>query len=208
MKYLCKKSIICIFAMLGLDIGLAMAQSDSSPRWSCDIHAFEYEMTVYFTLENNQEVVKNLSDFEVAAFYRNECRGVGEIQTFTPTDGNTVAYGYIRIRSNQAEGEKVIFKVYDKVNNVEKYTIQEVTFKSQELMGYPSAPIVFGIGLTFIPGDVDGDGIVCLTDAQTIFEYYMGKNQENFNVEAADYDGDGTIDLTDAQLVFEYYMNQ
>ena len=208
MKHLCVKRILFIFAMLGLNIGLVVAQSDASPRWSCDIHAFEYEMAVYFTLENNQEAIENLSDYEVAAFYRHECRGVGEIQTSTIEGNNTITYGYIRIRSNQMEGEALTFKVYDKVNKVEKYTTQGVTFKSQELIGSHSSPLVLDIGIPFIPGDADGDGFVDLTDAQVIFEYYMGETPANFNEAAADYDGDGTIDLTDAQLVFEYYMNQ
>lgn len=208
MKYLCVKRILFISAMLGLNIGLVVAQPEASPRWGCDIHAFEYEMAVYFTLANDQEAIENLAGYEVAAFYRNECRGVGEIQTSTIEGNKTVTYGYIRIRSNQSEGETITFKVYDKVNKAEKYTNQKVTFKSQELIGYPSSPVVFDIGISFIPGDADGDGFVDLTDAQAIFEFYMGETPDNFNAAAADFDGDGTIDLTDAQLVFEYYMNQ
>ena len=76
-------------------------------------------------------------------------------------------------------------------------------------MGYPSVPQIFDVSAdNVLLGDADGDGVVDLTDAVAIFEYFMTGSYPNFNETAADFDQDGTVDLTDAVLVFEYYMNQ
>lgn len=194
-----------MLSLLLLLIGTIDLKAQSGTHWQCDDYAFEYDMTVYYKLKD----ITNLSDYEVAAFCGDECRGVGEVQTVEVDGGGSVTYGYIRVRSNQATGETITFKVYDKAASVEKdITATPISFESNGRMGYPSAPVVFDIVNSFIPGDADGDGFVDLTDAQAIFEYYMGETPANFNAAAADFDGDGTIDLTDAQLVFEYYMNQ
>lgn len=63
----------------------------------------------------------------------------------------------------------------------------------------------FALTLTEIPeellGDVNGDGMVDLTDAIMIVYHTLGQQLANFNAVAADINGDGTIDLTDAILV-------
>ena len=51
------------------------------------------------------------------------------------------------------------------------------------------------------PGDVNGDGVVDLTDAIMIVYYSLGVTQEGFRETAADVNGDGQIDLTDAITV-------
>jgi len=50
-------------------------------------------------------------------------------------------------------------------------------------------------------GDVNGDGLVDLTDAIMIVYYSLGQEPEGFNQAAADVNGDGNIDLTDAITV-------
>lgn len=52
-----------------------------------------------------------------------------------------------------------------------------------------------------LPGDVNGDGIVDLTDAVMILYASLGVDQENYNKDAADVNGDGKVDVTDAILV-------
>lgn len=51
------------------------------------------------------------------------------------------------------------------------------------------------------PGDVNGDGIIDLTDAIMIVYYSLGSEPAGFNEEVADINGDGVIDLTDAITV-------
>lgn len=57
--------------------------------------------------------------------------------------------------------------------------------------------------VAFILGDVNGDGVVTVADANMIMNYYLNKldGTEKFNVKAADVNGDGVITMSDANAV-------
>lgn len=70
-------------------------------HWTYDANAFEYDMTAYLTVEYNGNQVSDLSDYEVAAFIDNECRGISRLVKAE----NGSSYLYMRIRSNQERGK-------------------------------------------------------------------------------------------------------
>ena len=182
---------------------LSLVAKAQSTHWSVDIYNYQFDMTAYIALTADGEAVTDYSNYEVAAFCGDECRGVASVQT---ANGNS--YCYMRIRSNESSGETITFKVYvkdiDREVNVEDYSME---FLLLDVKGLPSSPVVLDF-IPYIPGDADGDGVVDLTDAVAIFEFYMNGEYPNFAEIAADFDGDGVVDLTDAVLIFEYYMNQ
>lgn len=49
----------------------------------------------------------------------------------------------------------------------------------------------------YIPGDVNGDGLVNVTDIVATVNFIMEKPSDNFNKEAADLNGDGEVNVTD-----------
>ena len=57
-------------------------------------------------------------------------------------------------------------------------------------------------------GDVNLDGVIDTTDAQAIFNYFMGISVEGqtFALDNADINGDGYIDTSDAQAAFNIFM--
>lgn len=177
-------------------------------KWQCDIYAYEYDMAVYFQMMSGSNPVEDYSNSEIGAFCGDECRGISEVLTIKNSANQDVKVGYIRVRSNQTQGETISFKVYDKTTEeVTDLRGKIVTFTSNAIVGLPSQPIVFRKANEVTPGDADGDGVVDLTDATLIFDYYMDPSIV-IDTAAADFDGDGTVDLTDAVGVFEYYMNQ
>lgn len=179
------------------------AFAQETTHWTCSPNDFQFDMTAYIALTNDGVAVTDYSDYEVAAFFGDECRGVGEVQTV-----GTTSYIYMRIRSNAASGEDITFKVYTKSDDIEA-DVEEYTmpFVSQGVQGMPSSPVVLNF-VPYAPGDADGDGMVDLTDAVAIFEFVMNGEYDGFVGAAADFDGDGIVDLTDAVLLFEFIMNQ
>lgn len=179
------------------------AFAQETTHWTCSPNDFQFDMTAYIALTNDGVAVTDYSDYEVAAFCGDECRGVGEVQTV-----GTTSYIYMRIRSEAASGEDITFKVYTKSDDIEA-DVEEYTmpFVSQGVQGMPSSPVVLNF-VPYAPGDADGDGIVDLTDAVAIFEFVMNGEYDGFVGAAADFDGDGIVDLTDAVLLFEFIMNQ
>ena len=108
--------------IITLSLLLSMASTiNGQTQWSCNPYAYEYDMAIYFSLLFNEETEVDMSNYELAAFCKDECRGVGDIQTSTLTDGTTASFGYIRIYSNRLEGDTICFKVYDKALMEERY---------------------------------------------------------------------------------------
>ena len=169
-------------------------------HWQCDPYAWEYDMTAYVTLTLNDRAMNNLTDYEIAAFCGDECRGVATIQT-TEKDGQTATYGYLRIRSNQQSGENITFKVYDKVSENE-YDVEDssLTFQSQNVVGLPSSPEQLNIAVSML-GDADGDGRITINDAVLTINATFGTDPTGFNRIAADMDGDGRVTINDAILI-------
>ena len=65
----------------------------------------------------------------------------------------------------------------------------------------------YKVGAVGIPGDVNGDKTVDTSDAQAIFNHFMGISVlEDSVLSLADVNGDNSIDTSDAQMVFNMFM--
>ena len=116
-------------------------------HWTCDINAYQYDMTVYYNLQMNGTAITDWGNYEVAAFVGDDCRGVGETMAAVVGE-ETVHYGYLRVRSNaEAGGETVSFKVYVKNANKEVAIGDEanITFTPNGAEGLPSSPKALNI---------------------------------------------------------------
>ncbi|MBP5410197.1 MAG: leucine-rich repeat protein [Prevotella sp.] len=58
----------------------------------------------------------------------------------------------------------------------------------------------------YIPGDVNGDGLVNVTDIVATVNFIMEKPSDNFNKEAADLNGDGEVNVTDIVMMVKIIM--
>lgn len=105
--------------------------------WKCDEHAFEYDMSAFLVLVDENDRMLDMSQYEVAAFVEDECRGVARLER--NEDGSE--YMYIRIRSHVSEGEIVSFKCYS-TSSRKIYGIDNtIGFKERTSAGYPSSPL-------------------------------------------------------------------
>lgn len=104
-------------------------------HWQCDIHSFQYDMTVYACLSIDGFQLNPSADYELAAFCGNECRGIASVETISST-GET--YYYLRIRSNTTVGETLTFKCFDSTRQCELILDSKMDFESQGIKGYPS----------------------------------------------------------------------
>lgn len=199
-----KKKIL--FTLMSVLLPLSLWAQES--HWQCNPGDFQYDMTVIVSLELDEATITDLSNYEIAAFCGNECRGV--VSANDILDTGTAQVGYLRVRSNSSSGENITFKVYDKTEQKE-LNVQnaKITFSSNATQGSASSPFKLDITQRYTPGDVNGDEIIDTEDVQMTFEYFMGQEMgPDFVEEAADFNGDGLVDTEDVQLIFEYFMNQ
>lgn len=105
--------------------------------WTCDPHSYQYDMTVYAGLQVDGTDVQDLSRYTVAAFSGSECRGVMEVKTI-----DDYSYGYLRIRSNESEGDSIIFRVFDSQTGKIAKCSNMIIFSDLEVFGKPSSPLL------------------------------------------------------------------
>lgn len=173
-----------------------------SQHWQCNPYDWQYDMALYFTLSINNVYVGDLSNYEIAAFCGDECRGVATVNTIEK-DGVTVSYGYLRIRSNQTLGEKITFKVYDYTNDNELELEDTISFVANGVEGLPSQPFVMNY-MSYLRGDANGDGEVNMDDATFVANIILGTEDAT---EAADVNLDGIISMPDVMFVVNYIKN-
>lgn len=187
------RTICCLISVL---FSMTILHAQDS-QWSVNPYDYKYDMTVYAKVVYEGAEVSDYSNYEIGAFVGKECRGVGDVQT-----KDSYTWVYLRVRSNQASGEKLIFKLYDKSTgrtSVIKPS-QVIAFSSQGMIGKPSSPVTLEKP-SYTLGDVNEDGVISITDIIAISKIIAGSADNNYNKLAADVDGDGKISITDIVLV-------
>ena len=202
MKTMNKMIMMFVCLLLPLRTG-----AQNTPHWTVDPYAFQYDMTAYVSLTINGKPETEYTDFEVAAFCNGECRGITTIMT-AGSGSDSSKYGYLRIRSNQSEGETITFKVYHKVAKME-VDINEVSvaFKSQDVVGLPSIPLLLNAELTLM-GDANSDGSITTFDVTKVVSYILTGDEEGLNKRAVDMNGDGNITTFDAIQIVQLILSK
>ncbi len=191
------KALICL-VVLFISSTILHAQGSG---WEVNPHDYQYDMTVYAKLSADGSTVEDFSNYEIAAFVDNECRGIAEVKS---QSGYT--WLYLRVRSNVASGESISFKIYDAAAGKAFNAVETVDFTSAGQEGMPSAPITLTLK-RYTLGDVNDDGEIDVSDVQDLIDLVLSSDDLNFNP-ACDFNEDGEIDVSDIQELIDYILNQ
>lgn len=187
------RTICCLISVL---FSMTILHAQDS-QWSVNPYDYKYDMTVYAKVVYEGAEVSDYSNYEIGAFVGNECRGVGDVQT-----KDSYTWVYLRVRSNQASGEKLIFKLYDKSTgrtSVIKPS-QVIAFSSQGMIGKPSSPVTLEKP-SYTLGDVNEDGIIDVADVVAASQLTAGVADSKYNSLAADANLDGKINIADVVMI-------
>ena len=176
---------------------LMAVTAKAASHWTCDSYAFQYDMTAYVQLTDGGFPLQDYSDYEIAAFVGDECRGIAQIVEATKP------YGLIRIRSNEVNGDHVYFKVY-RFSIYEEITIYDVgiEFVSQGIEGLPSAPLSLELTHQFLVGDTNGDGEVNIADLNALIDAVLGNDYGR----VFDVNGDGEVNIADVNALIDIIL--
>ena len=141
MTHIHTKSLWLLIATLLLSVFGARAQnSGSEAPWTVNPHDYKYDMTLYANIVFDGTPITDFSHYEVGAFVGDECRGTAEVQT-----KDEAQWLYLRVRSNQPQGENIVLRLRD-TDTGEVLNLQpesgDITFESQGLGGRPGSPLV------------------------------------------------------------------
>ena len=187
--------------LISFVLALWASALSAQSHWSFDYQQYQYGMSVYFDLQRNRKPVQT-DQYEVAAFVGDECRGVASFESQTGSNGTTLDYGFMKVYSNIASGEEVVFKCYDK-SKMEEIAIpgNVVTFASDDAVGLPSQPMALGFVVVKL-GDVNADEKINATDVRLLINRRFNRPvPAGFFEEACDINGDGRINATDVRLI-------
>lgn len=185
------RALICL---VGLFISTTILHAQGS-GWEVNPHDYQYDMTVYAQVLADENVVTDYSNYEIAAFVGDECRGIAEVKS---QGGYT--WLYLRVRSNAASGETVSFKIYDAAAGKAFNAIETVNFESNGLLGMPSTPTTLTLK-RYTLGDVNDDGKINIADITGILAIMAGNSNVEMIKEAADVNGDSKINISDITAV-------
>lgn len=188
------RTICCLISVL---FSMTILHAQDS-QWSVNPYDYKYDMTIYAKVVYEGAEVSDYSNYEIGAFVGNECRGVGDVQT-----KDSYTWVYLRVRSNQASGEKLIFKLYDKSTGrtcVIKPS-QVIAFSSQGMIGKPSSPVTLEKP-SYTLGDVNEDGIIDIADVVAASQLAAGVADSKYNSLAADANLDGKINIADVVMIY------
>ena len=200
MKYC--KLICCMICMM---IVATTVRSQSVSHWSCDIHAYQYDMTVYLQLKYGGKVLSDYSDYEIAAFCGGECRGVATILTTQQRDVRT-SIVRIRVRSNDINGDEITFRIYQKSTTEEMLLEEVLIFESLKVEGSPSEALVLRLP-KILMGDVNGDDAINVTDVGMVIDHILEHTPSGFVEATADLNNDGDVNVTDVGLIIEIILS-
>ena len=197
------RKLVCLAYMLAT--AMVMYAQGNERGWTVKPYDYQYDMTIYAQLKIDNAVVSDYSNYEVAAFVGNECRGVAEVHT-----QNNSTWLYIRVRSASASGEKISFKLFDKTEGEGKIKriAETVDFQSQGLEGMPSSPIDL-TPAKYTPGDVNDDGKINSTDLMLVIKKILKQDLPNGTiVDAMDMNNDGKYNSKDLQLIINIILKK
>ena len=193
-----KQLIVMVCLLLGMAAG-----AQAASHWTVNPHNYQYDMTVYAVLTIGGHALTDYSDYELAAFCGEECRGVAKVQT--ASDGSK--YLYLRVYSNVTADEIIRFRVYQSSTNQVMWLKESIAFEASSMAGTPGEPITLVLS-SILKGDVNGDGDVDIADAVCIVNHVVGKPNTNFIDAAADANSDGDIDIADAVHIVNFVVGK
>ena len=195
------RKLVCLAYMLAM--AMVMYAQGNERGWTVNPYDYQYDMTIYAQLKIDNAVVSDYSNYEVAAFVGNECRGVAEIQT---KDNST--WLYIRVRSASASGEKISFKLFDKTEDKIKRIAETLDFQSLAQEGMPSSPIDL-TPAEYTSGDVNDDGKINSKDLMLVIKKILKQDLPNGTIEdAMDMNNDGKYNSKDLQLIINIILKK
>lgn len=118
----------------------AFAFTRTSDDWTLNPSDYRYDMSLYFTVD--PALYANMDANEIGAFVGDDCRGIAQ-KLSLPDDELCL---YMRVRSNEAEGEEISLRVREKesgnVYNLVRKDGEPLKFASDAMLGLPSDPVV------------------------------------------------------------------
>lgn len=180
--------LCCMFCLFAYTTFLRAQESG----WQLNVRDYQFNMTAYVQLVVDGTPVEDYSNYELAAFVGDECRGIA-----VPDSKDGYQWLQLMMYSN-TPNETIGFKVYDKEKARALKINETVTFADMGQVGMPSSPMNLTMKM-YTPGDVNDDGKFTNADIICIRRIMAGYVDSKVIPEAAEVSGDNKV--TNADII-------
>ena len=180
--------LCCMFCLFAYTTFLRAQESG----WQLNVRDYQFNMTAYVQLVVDGTPVEDYSNYELAAFVGDECRGIA-----VPDSKDGYQWLQLMMYSN-TPNETIGFKVYDKEKARALKINDTVTFADMGQVGMPSSPMNLTMKM-YTPGDVNDDGKFTNADIICIRRIMAGYVDSKVIPEAAEVSGDNKV--TNADII-------
>ena len=119
-------------------------------------------------------------------------------------------YQVAHMRATGAPDEYVGYiKGYHQASEVDYYVFgaDESGHRYQQPVFGELDPHHFTVNISFIRGDVNGDGKVNITDVTMLIDYVLTGNSDGISLDGADCSQDGNVNITDVTVLIDFVLN-
>ncbi len=161
---------------------------------SYDKHAYANNMNIIAKLQNSYNETIDASNYIVAAFINDECRGASALcdeWLFMTVHGET-------------NGDEISFRAYDTANGLEYLITEKIEFASDNLLGELSSPTIFTLGDEISSINNIGNDKVSIYPNPVNEYLYIKTGYDSVNLKIVDMSGNCIIskeDVTSEQAV-------
>ena len=138
---------------------------------------------------------KPLKEDSLLVYYSID-NGPYQVAHMTATGNPDEYVGYIKGYHNASEVDYYVFGADESGHRYQQPVFGELD------------PHHFTVNISFLRGDVNGDGLVNITDVTLLINYVMNEDASLINIDAADCSQDGQINLTDVTVLINYLMTE
>ena len=87
------------------------------------------------------------------------------------------------------------------------YSLSSHDLEYARIDGGPENPGYLTRKVYISPGDVDGDGVLTISDATTLIDYLLHKDATGLNLDNADVNQDGSVDIADVTSLIDILLS-
>lgn len=190
--------LCCMFCLFAYTTFLRAQESG----WQLNVRDYQFNMTAYVQLEVDGTPVEDYSNYELAAFVGDECRGIA-----VPDSKDGYQWLQLMMYSN-TPNETIGFKVYDKEKARALKINETVTFADMGIVGMPSSPMNLTMKM-YTLGDVNDDGRFNSSDVMLAISAVLKRPlPANAISEAIDANEDGRINSTDIMIIINKVLKK
>ena len=188
-----------LIANRGSGYNYMLRVGDSNTFYLHTSEGYSNSATLPLTTEEPQVLVIRAKGSERKIYLENKTTGETAVQDNLSWGGSNNVFRLFRSNSSVEYFQGKFYWAYYSFGYLDDSEVDDVVEYNESYGQVPVAPVLVG--------DVDGNGIVNVSDAVDLIDYYLKGTTDQLDPAVADLDSNGIINVSDAVEIIEKYLH-